>query len=1004
MKIRNSLVVFIIQLFLILALNNNVQADDTASAMELLKESAHADKLGDEGKRLNLLRQANALDLPNGKFKVFLLLHLSAAETVAGNLVEGQKQRNLAIKIAENGNMHILRFSALTHIIGSQIALGDLDDAKKNLAAAEKLYSSVQYLPFARDVRSSLTGSMERGRAQIAQAEGLFSVAEAAYRRSFLAHEDFRVDGAKAGSVKQKDLIEGTAEREVEVGLMNLASIMLLQGRPAEAELFARQLLSQAQTRLGEKSFSAGLGHRVMSMILSERGQYAAAEREANMALVSLKSVGVVPYANSIIFSQQALATALANQDKWQDAVSVFNEIQVAVKADPVLAAKIELGNPHWALSLVQISQTKSAIDMLEKMLARQLQLKPETATEPLVTRGLLGLAQFASGQEELAEASFRRSVPGLLENLNQLNAEDQGSVASETMIHRIVDSYIDLLMRRHQAKLSVPNGEPLDLAFRFADMSAASTVSRSLAASAARSILGDTDSKLAEMVRNEQDMSQRLNQLSQTLEGLSNVPDPKLVQKNIASLRKEIEQTRSARNKLHSDILKRSPTYASLTNPRAPGLADVTKLLKPDEAFVSFHSADNKTYIWAMRSGQPVSFAIVDLSRKELDSTVDKLRKALDPGEVSIGQTPPFDVSSSHHLYRQLFGPIESTLNGAKKLIVVTPGPLGRLPLSLLVTKMPAATGTANTSKELFAEYKQVPWLVRSYAVTNLPSVVNFPALRLNNVALAKKPFAGFGDPLFSLKQTETGKKRGGSQLRALKLTRSEPESFNASKIGIIASEISFLPQLPETRDEILAMAKVLNADISKDVFLGADANEVSVRGANLIDRRVIAFSTHGLVPGELSGLDSPALALSAPELATKRDQSDNGFLTLEKVLTLKLNAEWVVLSACNTAGGQGTGAEAYSGLGRAFFFAGARSILVSQWPVESKATEKLITATLQNYATNQTLGRAEALRLAELDMIDNKYVEYGNQKISLAHPLFWSAFSLVGEGGAQK
>ena len=92
----------------------------------------------------------------------------------------------------------------------------------------------------------------------------------------------------------------------------------------------------------------------------------------------------------------------------------------------------------------------------------------------------------------------------------------------------------------------------------------------------------------------------------------------------------------------------------------------------------------------------------------------------------------------------------------------------------------MPAVAATANTSNELFTEYKQVQWLARSYAVTNLPSVINFPALRLNIMALAKKPFAGFGDPLFSLKQTEAGKKRGGSQLRALKLTRSEPEAVN--------------------------------------------------------------------------------------------------------------------------------------------------------------------------------------------------------------------------------
>ena len=224
-----------------------------------------------------------------------------------------------------------------------------------------------------------------------------------------------------------------------------------------------------------------------------------------------------------------------------------------------------------------------------------------------------------------------------------------------------------------------------------------------------------------------------------------------------------------------------------------------------------------------------------------------------------------------------------------------------------------------------------------------------------------------------------------------------------NLEQPNLLNNDGLFLPQLPETRDEILAMANVLHADLTRDVFLGAAANESAVRQATLFDRRVIAFSTHGLVPGELSGLDSPALALSAPELATQHSPSDNGFLSLEEILPLKLNAEWVVLSACNTASGQGAGAEAFSGLGRAFFYAGARSILVSHWPVESLATEKLITTTLQNYAAQQTAGRAAALRSAELALIDSPPITRDGLTFSLAHPLFWAAFSLVGEGGTQ-
>ena len=139
---------------------------------------------------------------------------------------------------------------------------------------------------------------------------------------------------------------------------------------------------------------------------------------------------------------------------------------------------------------------------MLQKMLVKQLKIQPETAFQPLVTRGLLGLAQYAAGQEEVAEVAFRTSVPILLDNLHQLNSEDQGTSASELMLRQIVDGYVDLLMQRQQAKRSVPNGDPLDLAFRYADMASAGSVSRALAASGARSALGSAE--LAEMVRSE--------------------------------------------------------------------------------------------------------------------------------------------------------------------------------------------------------------------------------------------------------------------------------------------------------------------------------------------------------------------------------------------------------------------------------------------------------------------------------------------------------------------
>jgi CHAT domain-containing protein len=155
--------------------------------------------------------------------------------------------------------------------------------------------------------------------------------------------------------------------------------------------------------------------------------------------------------------------------------------------------------------------------------------------------------------------------------------------------------------------------------------------------------------------------------------------------------------------------------------------------------------------------------------------------------------------------------------------------------------------------------------------------------------------------------------------------------------------------------------------------------------------------FATHGLVPGELNGLTQPALALSSPDVTGDKD---DGLLTMDKVLTLKLDADWVVLSACNTASGESAGSEAVSGLGRAFFFAGAKALLVSNWPVDSVASRTMMTDLFKNQQKEQGTSKAELLRKAMLNQIDQGGMkEGGNMKYAYAHPLFWAPFVVVGD-----
>jgi CHAT domain-containing protein len=201
--------------------------------------------------------------------------------------------------------------------------------------------------------------------------------------------------------------------------------------------------------------------------------------------------------------------------------------------------------------------------------------------------------------------------------------------------------------------------------------------------------------------------------------------------------------------------------------------------------------------------------------------------------------------------------------------------------------------------------------------------------------------------------------------------------------------------PPLHDTADELCAVAKDLRLS-PDDILLGAKASEATLKtlsdSGKLAQYRVVHFATHGTIAGEIEGTSEPGLILTPPKEQT---DLDDGYLSASEVAALKLDADWVILSACNTAAGGAHGAEALSGLARAFIYAGARALLVSHWAVSSEATVSLITHAVGAISRDKKLGRAEALRRAMLAMVDKG-------KPDQAHPAYWAPFVVVGEGAA--
>jgi len=634
---------------------------------------------------------------------------------------------------------------------------------------------------------------------------------------------------------------------------------------------------------------------------------------------------------------------------------------------------------------------------LLKRKIARVGEKHYDTAT----ARGTLAVGLMKAHRDADAAREFRASIPLLMAGARE-NADDDNTTvvaARSQRLRNIVESYIALLDRDRSGKRG---DEAAIETFALADSIRGHSVQQALAASSARMLT--KDQALADLVRQEQDLVKQVNAQLGTLNNVLALPSGQRDENGAKALQASIGKLRADRDKLRAEIGRRFPSYADLIDPKAPTVKQIRATLKSDEALLSFYFGRNISFVWAVPKTGKVAFAAIHASAGDIESKIRKLREALEPQAAMISDIPPFDLKLAYELYSLLLKPVEAGWKPAKNLIVVTNGALGLLPLSLLPTAPAQAT---DGDGPLFSGYRQVPWLARSHAVTVVPSAAALVTLRRIPPGSAKRErMIGFGDPIFSKQQAaDRIAEQGGQasmQLASAATTRGLPLKRRSSpKLdGVDSAELALLPPLPDTADELRSIALALEIDPSKVLDLGVKANEQTVKTTDLSRYKIIVFATHGLVPGELNGLTQPALALSAPEVA---GIDGDGLLTMEEILALKLDADWVVLSACNTGTGAGAGAEAASGLGRAFFYAGTRALLVTNWSVHSQSARELTTDLFRRQAANPKLSRGEALRQAMMALLDGKgFVDEGGKTLfAYGHPLFWAPYTIIGDGG---
>jgi CHAT domain-containing protein len=887
-------------------------------------------------------------------------------------------------------------FTAYRWISFEFIGMGDIDQAESYHQKIEALLIEAQAWPEFAPNESRFSAEVDYCRGRLFEARGRLREAEAAYYNAEIHYTELMVQMATGPDASRRWGVAVVRDNMI----ASQGVVKAKQGRFAEGEADVRRALLNRLSWAGKYNLpTTSLMLPRFAQILLDQGRYAEAEQLHRAQIEIYQTLGVSKDSQYFVKALSRIASLQALRGQWREAAETYATIDEATKSWQA-ARRQQLENVDRVLAFYNTGHLSEGVAAAEQLLAQSETLLGADHADTAYARAALALGLYRAGRYDEAQSAFGRAIPILLTDAQETEQGD-GVAAREQRRTLLIESYMSLLS--HTVQTSGTAGE----IFTLADAIRSRSVQRALSQSSARAAAGNPE--LAELARHEQDLAKQIAAQLGLLNNLLAKPKEQRGEAAVQNLQTEIDRLRLDLEVARKELAQGLPAYAQLIDPKAPTVGEIKAVLKADEAFVSFYFGTQQSFVWAISAQKPPAFAVINMSADDIAIEVKKLRAALEPRGALISYIPPFDVAVAHELYRRLLQPVEAGWKDAKSLIVVTNGALGELPLSLLPT---APSRVDPKAEPLFTDYRNVTWLARSHAVTAIPSAAAFVMLRhLPPGSLAREPLIGFGDPYFNEQQAAEAEHELGKAAQVAfagegggnTVTRGIPIMLRASPHteDLGSARLAMLPRLPDTRQELLAIATALKADLRKALYLGKDANERNVETIDLSHFRIVAFATHGLVPGDLDGLTQPALALTAPEVA---GVNGDGLLTMEKILALKLNADWVVLSACNTAAGAGAGAEAASGLGSAFFYAGTRALLVTNWSVESASARELIADLFRRQSAEPNLSRSEALRQAMIALLDGAGVvdQSGHTIYTYAHPFFWAPYSVIGDGSA--
>ncbi|MBD2357577.1 tetratricopeptide repeat protein [Tolypothrix sp. FACHB-123] len=913
-----------------------VSLGDYLKARELLNQA------------LKLSQQGSQTDFVN---QVRIFISLGGTYFVEGNYQQALDYYNQARSLSQKIVRPDLEATILSQIKHIYEALGQIDKALAYLQAAQNLQRKINNLSAEANTLNSI--------ANLYQSQGEYQQALNIYHQALEIQrqiKDLPQEAETLGNIAYLYRLLG----DYQLSLDTYNQVLKIYQKIDNNSNIAQILTEIGLTYLTAKNYANALKYYNQALTLwRQQGQvdgeiltlvgitktydylkdYPQALAAANQGLSIAREKNNLSFEVTMLGYQ---AMAYRGLGDYQKALSLA---QAALTKSQNIGARQVKANTLYGLgdAYKDLKQYEQAINAYKQELTIRQEIGDRNGQAHTLYR--IAVTERDRQQLESARSQIEAAI-AILENIRTKVTSQDLRTSYFASVQRYYEFYIDLLMRLHKQQ---PSQGYDALALQASERARARTLLELLKEANADIRQGVDPQLLAA----EQNLQQQLDALEKRrLKLLSGKHTPSQAQ----NLEQETAAVLAQYRQLQAQIRATSPRYAALTQPQTLSLAQIqSSVLDDNTLLLEYALGEERSYLWAVTKNSITSYELP--KRAEIEAAVQAFLNILN---APIPRKPD---KTAIALSQLILAPVAQQL-GQRRLVIVADGALQYVPFAAL-----------NAPRSANSRYEP---LVVHHEIITLPSASTIAVIRQETRGRkpAPKALAVIADPIFSTSdervKVRTANQQNSSQNLDLQLLRKSARTAN----------IEF-ERLPFTRQEADTILSLVPEKQRRQAFDFA-ANRAAAIDPQLSQYRIVHFATHGILNSQ-----HPELSGIVLSLFDENGKPQNGFLRLHDIFNLKLPAELVVLSACDTGLGEEVKGEGLIGLTRGFMYAGSPRVVVSLWSVNDEATAELMKKFYKFMLQNQ-LKPAAALRAAQIEMWRDR--NYNS-------PFFWAAFTLQGE-----